>query len=58
MHEVNAQGAHYYIVVDLVRGIDLRRLLDLLQQRGEALSADAAMTIAIDIADAKYLLAA
>ena len=50
VHEVNAQGAHYYIVVDLVRGLDLRRLLDLLQQRGEALSADAAMTIALDIA--------
>src|SRR5512135_3140599 len=52
VHEVNAQGAHYYIVVDLVRGLDLRRLLDLLQQRGEALAADAAMTIAVDIAHA------
>ena len=52
VHEVNAQGAHYYIVVDLVRGLDLRRLLDLLQQRGEALSADAAMTIAVDVAQA------
>ena len=50
VHEVNAQGAHYYIVVDLVRGLDIRRLLDLLQQRGEALSADAAMTIAVDVA--------
>ena len=52
VHEVNAQGAHYYIVVDLVRGLDLRRLLDLLQQRGEALSADAAMTVAVDVAEA------
>jgi serine/threonine protein kinase len=52
VHEVNAQGAHYYIVVDLVRGLDLRRLLDLLQQRGEALSADAAMTVAVEIAQA------
>ena len=52
VHEVNAQGAHYYIVVDLVRGLDLRRLLDLLQQRGEALAADAAMTIAVDVAQA------
>jgi len=52
VHEVNAQGAHYYIVVDLVRGLDLRKLLDLLQQRGEALAADAAMTIAVDIANA------
>lgn len=52
VHEVNAQGAHYYIVVDLVRGIDLRRLLDILQQRGEALAPDAALTIAIDIAEA------
>src|SRR5437879_5122020 len=52
VHEVNAQGAYYYIVVDLVRGMDLRRLLDLLQQRGEALSPDAAMTIAADIAEA------
>jgi hypothetical protein len=52
VHEVNAQGAHYYIVVDLVRGLDLRRLLDLLQQRGEALAPDAAMTIAVDIAEA------
>jgi serine/threonine protein kinase len=50
VHEVNAQGAHYYIVDDLVRGLDLRRLLDLLQQRGEALAADAAMTIAVDVA--------
>ena len=32
-------------------GLDLRRLLDLLQQRGEALAPDAAMTIANDIAD-------
>src|ERR1700742_1432771 len=24
VHEVNAQGTHYYIVVDLVRGLDLR----------------------------------
>ncbi len=52
VHEVNAQGAHYYVVVDLVRGLDLRRLLDLLQQRGEALSADAAMTVAVDVAEA------
>jgi serine/threonine-protein kinase len=52
VHEVNAQGAHYYIVVDLVRGLDLRRLLDLLHQRGEALSADGAMTIALDVASA------
>ncbi len=52
VHEVNAQGAHYYIVVDLVRGLDLRRLLDLLQQRCEALSADGAMTIALDVAAA------
>ena len=52
VHEVNAQGAHYYIVVDLVRGLDLRRLLDLLQQRGEALAPDAAMTIAVEIAAA------
>jgi serine/threonine-protein kinase len=52
VHEVNAQGAHYYIVVDLVRGLDLRRLLDLLQQRGEALSADAAMTVTVEIAHA------
>jgi serine/threonine protein kinase len=52
VHEVNAQGAHYYIVVDLVRGIDLRRLLDLLQHRGEALAADAAMTIVADVAEA------
>jgi hypothetical protein len=52
VHEVNAQGAHYYIVIDLVRGLDLRRLLDLLQQRGEALAPDAAMTIAVDIAEA------
>ena len=52
VHEVNAQGAHYYIVIDLVRGLDLRRLLDLLQMRGEALSADIAATIAIDVAEA------
>ncbi|MDB4969182.1 MAG: serine/threonine protein kinase [Myxococcales bacterium] len=52
VHEVNAQGAHYYIVADLVRGLDLRRLLDLLQHRGEALAADAAMTIAVDVAEA------
>jgi serine/threonine protein kinase len=52
VHEVNAQGALYYIVVDLVRGLDLRRLLDLLQQRGEALAPDAAMTIAVEIAAA------
>jgi serine/threonine-protein kinase len=52
VHEVNAQGAHYYIVVDLVRGLDLRRLLDLLQQRGEALAADAAMTVAVEVAQA------
>lgn len=51
VHEVNAQGAHYYIVADLVRGLDVRRLLDLLQQRGEALPADLAMTIACDVAD-------
>ena len=24
VHEVNAQGAHYYIAIDLVRGLDLR----------------------------------
>ena len=52
VHEVNAQGAHYYLVVDLVRGLDLRRLSELLLQRGEALPADAAMTIVCDIADA------
>lgn len=52
VHEVNAQGAHYYLVIDLVRGLDVRRLLDLLQQRGEALAADAAMAIAVQIADA------
>jgi serine/threonine protein kinase len=52
VHEVNAQGAQYYIVIDLIRGLDLRRLLDLLRQRGEALAPDLAMTIAVDIAEA------
>src|SRR4051794_35273761 len=52
VHEVNAQGSHYYIVVDLVRGLDLRQLLDLLQQRGERLSAEVAMGIALDIGEA------
>src|ERR1700750_1168441 len=33
VHEVNAQGAQYYIVVDLVRGLDVRKMLDLLRQR-------------------------
>jgi serine/threonine protein kinase len=51
VHEVNAQGAHYYVVSDLVRGLDLRRLLDLLRQRGEALSADVATLIAVEIAE-------
>src|SRR5437868_15499984 len=52
VHEVNAQAAHYYIVIDLVRGLDLRRILDLLHQRGEAISQDVAMLIALEIADA------
>jgi hypothetical protein len=51
VHEVNAQGAHYYIVVDLVRGLDVRKMLDLLRQRGEALAPDIAMTIAADVAE-------
>jgi serine/threonine protein kinase len=52
VHEVNAQGSHYYIVLDLVRGLDLRKLLDLLRMRGEALAADVAATIAVDVAEA------
>src|SRR5207302_4138666 len=48
---VNAQGAHYYIVIDLVRGLDLRRILDLLRQRGEAIPADVAMLIGVEIAE-------
>lgn len=51
VHEVNAQGSHYYIVIDLVHGLDLRRILELLRQRGEALAPDLAMLIACDVAD-------
>jgi serine/threonine-protein kinase len=51
VHEVNAQGAHYYIVIDLVRGLDLRRILELLQQRGEAVPPDVAMLIGAEIAE-------
>src|SRR6476659_691664 len=30
VHEVNVQGAQYYLAIDLVRGIDLAKLLELL----------------------------
>jgi serine/threonine protein kinase len=52
VHEVNVQGAQYYVASDLIRGIDLGKLGEALGQRGEAMSPDAAMLIALDIADA------
>jgi serine/threonine protein kinase len=52
VHEVNVQGAQYYIAADLVRGIDLQRMLEALGQRGETLAADVAMLIALDVAEA------
>lgn len=52
VHEVNVQGAQYYVASDLIRGIDLGKLGEALGQRGEAISPDAAMLIALDVADA------
>lgn len=52
VHEVNVQGAQYYVAVDLVRGLDLQRLLEVLHGRGEALPTDVATLIAFDLADA------
>src|SRR5262249_17946428 len=52
VHEVNVQGAQYYVASDLIRGIDLAKLGEALGQRGEAMSPDAAMLIALDVADA------
>ena len=52
VHEVNVQGSQYYVAIDLVRGVDLQRLLEILRQRGEALPTDVALLIALDLADA------
>src|SRR5262249_48434782 len=52
VHEVNAQGAHYYIVIDLVRGLDLKHVSELLHQRGEAVQPDLATLIGLDVAEA------
>jgi len=51
VHEVNVQGAQYYVAVDLVRGVDLSRLLELLRQRGEALPTDVSLLLALDLAE-------
>lgn len=52
VHEVNVQGAQYYVASDLVRGVDLAKLIEALGQRGEAFSPDAAMLIALEVAEA------
>ncbi|HEY7953942.1 MAG TPA: serine/threonine-protein kinase [Polyangia bacterium] len=52
VHEVNVQGAQYYIAIDLVRGLDLQRLFEILQGRGEALPTDVALLVALDVAEA------
>jgi serine/threonine protein kinase len=52
VHELNVQGAQYYVASDLIRGIDLARLLEALTERGEALSPDGAMLITLEVADA------
>ena len=52
VHEVNVQGSQYYVAIDLVRGIDLQKLLELLRARGEAIPTDVALLIGLDLADA------
>jgi serine/threonine protein kinase len=52
VHEVNSQDNVVYVVIDLVRGVDLGQFLELAQKRGEKLSEDAIITLAVDIADA------
>jgi Protein kinase domain/PEGA domain len=52
VHEVNVQGAQYYLVVDLVRGLDLEHLLETLRGRGEAVTSDGAMLLALDLCEA------
>ncbi|HZS37145.1 MAG TPA: protein kinase, partial [Polyangia bacterium] len=52
VHEVNVQGAQYYLVVDLVRGLDLEHLMATLRGRGEAMTTDGAMLLALDLCEA------
>jgi serine/threonine-protein kinase len=51
VHEVGAQGSRYFVAADLVRGIDVGQLVAGLKTRDEAITADAALTLAIDVLD-------
>src|SRR5581483_8827441 len=44
--------AQYYLVVDLVRGLDLEHLMATLRGRGEAMTTDGAMLLALDLCEA------
>jgi serine/threonine-protein kinase len=52
VHEVNVQGAQYYVATDLVRGIELGKLIAALGARGEALPTDVVLLVALDLAEA------
>src|SRR5438045_3547296 len=46
IHEVGAQGTRYFVAADLVKGMDVGQLVAGLKQRDEAITADAALTLA------------
>jgi len=52
VHEVNVQGAQYYVATDLVRGVELGKLIAALGARGEALPTDVVLLVALDLAEA------
>lgn len=52
VHEVNVQGSQYYLAVDLVRGLDLGRVIEQLAALGERLSRQAILLIGLELAEA------
>ncbi len=52
VHEVGVDGASYYVAVDLVRGVDLSRVLAGVRTRKERLPIDAALLLCDDLSSA------
>ncbi|HZS40280.1 MAG TPA: protein kinase [Polyangia bacterium] len=50
--ELEAEDDRYYLIAELVRGIDLARLVKLLDKSGERLPTECALVIVLDAADA------
>jgi serine/threonine protein kinase len=49
VHEFGRDGARWFLVMDLVEGLDLLRLLQALRQRGSWLSRGAALSVALQL---------